>query len=337
MMELDERMTTAEGPLRRRSWELEEGQPLVLARDPLELGHRLLSFTGLTGVAPEDILVSRLVSIPLPDPDVDVEDTNSLPPGPMARRAALSARAAKASGGVPAETVNPESLWHPLLWLPPRLASRFCWDEPDGTTSVETEEGWALRVALELTLASLYDVPSGTWLDVMAYVGIDLDSQAGLDRVRAWLSGGEDETLDNLDLTPDIEVEDDPEWALASASSMIDDLVRLAHASGSDALSYEIGLLTPETEGLFSAADALYSAASAWFYDLPDDLAPLYAQIKEGGDTLDANMTPQELLDGPISRLRWLTDQIRTATWPFLQEHADRAAGEFPEIVQTIF
>lgn len=60
---------------------------------------------------------------------------------------------------------NPAFMWHPLMWLPPHLALRSQYRAIDdcqggGTsedTTIESDEIWTIRVALELVNSGLYN------------------------------------------------------------------------------------------------------------------------------------------------------------------------------------
>lgn len=117
----------------------------------------------------------------------------------------------------------PELLWHPMAWLPDRL-KRPLTNGPD----VEPDNGWVLRVGLELQESGLYDQVSGSWFDVLVHLGIDPAAPGDAQRLSAWLSGGPDERLDSFDLDELIFVEDAPEWSLEAAISSLEPLELVA-------------------------------------------------------------------------------------------------------------
>ena len=92
---------------------------------------------------------------------------------------------------------KPEFMWHPFMWLPPRLAHPT--QLADGTT--EPFGQWIVRVMMEVVFAELYNPETGEWLDVLASIGIDLDNPIDYLRVEGWLDGDQDAALDNIDLT----------------------------------------------------------------------------------------------------------------------------------------
>lgn len=150
------------------------------------------------------------------------------------------------------EHINPEMLWHPLFWLPNRLAGRYqLMDEDGASLGVEDEESWAVRVMLEMSVSGLYDAESGTWLDVLARVGIDVDDRVDIARIEAWQSGAADSVLDSIDLSADLDMPSDPDWALSTAQALMDDLVPASWALTADdlaALCTEVSDLNAQLE-----------------------------------------------------------------------------------------
>ena len=64
------------------------------------------------------------------------------------------------------------------------------------------------------SLINLYD-PAKGWVDVLYMHGIDIKTPAGLERVKAWQDGADDEVLDAIDLTPHLFARGrDPLWPL---------------------------------------------------------------------------------------------------------------------------
>lgn len=197
------------GEIRRRSFLNEPGENLLLTSDPIEYIRRFDEFIDQSRLPPEKVLATPLSAVPLPV-------------------------AAKTSGGHAERWAgaNPAFMWHPLMWLPPHLALRYRYrlidEEQGGTvedTAIESDTTWTIRVALELVHAGLYNPEDGTWLDVLAYYGIDADNPVDQARVEAWLRGGADVTLDGIDLTSMIAVHGDEEWALRVAADLAEVLV----------------------------------------------------------------------------------------------------------------
>ena len=155
------------------------GEQLVLFHhiDPVAFFERIRWFRDTVGLADEQVVASLLCGVPLP-----VAEKDDL--GLMTRWPAASA----------------ELLWLPVFWLPEALALRYTVETEDGER-VETDDEWAIRVAIELTGSGLYDPETGSWLDVFAAHGIDKDSPDTALRVAGWLEGDSDEQLDAIDLT----------------------------------------------------------------------------------------------------------------------------------------
>lgn len=213
---------------RRRASDLEPGEHLLLPTSALGATARLRAWSSFSGLGDDALLLSPLCAVPLPMPWTV----------PAGRRRWPALR--------------PEAMWHPLLWLPRRLAAPCVLRDPaDGAVRGEAYDEWALRVVLELTesapvtieggrwlllhdpaherhvrpagpgddaLVPLYDAHSGTWLDVLATVGLDVDDAADLARVRAWLDGAPDEALNRVDLDRHLRAPGrDESWALDRA------------------------------------------------------------------------------------------------------------------------
>lgn len=192
------------GTVRRRSFLNRPGEPLLLTSDPIEYIRRFDDFVDESHLDPEQVLALPLIAIPLP------VATNG-------EDGALQ-RWTKA---------NPAFMWHPLMWLPQHLAIRYRYrtiDAAAGGTSedyeVEPDSMWAIRVSLELVASGLYNPDDGSWLDVLAYYGIDIDDPIDFARVEQWLRGADDETLDTIDLTEIIVNQSNPEWAVQTASDL---------------------------------------------------------------------------------------------------------------------
>ncbi|MFC8923825.1 hypothetical protein [Cellulosimicrobium sp. NPDC057127] len=213
---------------RRRTLDVGPGEHLLLPTSALDTVERLQMWRAFTGLAEDEVLLSPLSATPLPMPW-------TVPAGHR-RWPAL----------------RPEAMWHPLLWLPGRLrAPSILRDPVTGEAWGETYDEWTLRVVLELSesspvviedrrwvllhdhahgrfvrpagpeddsLVPLFDARTGTWLDVLSTVGLDVDDPHDLDRVTAWLAGADDDALDSVDLDRYLRAQDrDPTWALDRA------------------------------------------------------------------------------------------------------------------------
>lgn len=192
---------------RRRTLGMGAGQSLLLPDSALGTVARATQFLDFSGLPPQDVLTTPLMGMPVPM-------ATRIPAG---RRRWWGTRV--------------EAMWHPLMWLPRRLATRAVVRDSRGRPAKESFHDWSARVALELEgaavtvvagkpvvrlyeprkplrladtddshLQPIYDPATGTWLDVLAAVGIDIDSRDGKAQVAAWLDGYPHPALDGLDL-----------------------------------------------------------------------------------------------------------------------------------------
>lgn len=159
-----------QAPRDRRPYLTEPGDPLLLPGSPIEHSLVYTRYQHHTGVPHEDMRTSTLVAVPIPVPPVEGFTESRRWPGARA-----------------------EMMWHPLMWLPDWVTARY---EVDGR--LETIDEFAVRVALQLTECGLYDPVTGTWADVLAEAGLDVDDPSDVERVRLWLAGGEDALLESL-------------------------------------------------------------------------------------------------------------------------------------------
>ena len=185
---------------RRRAFLTEPGDALVLARTALEVVERYSTFASESGLDGQYISSSPLLAIPVP----------------------IASKSAGPRGWSP--DANPSLFWHPLFWLPPRVALRYRLEGDDGEPDIETESEWLVRVALEVTLSELYSPADGTWVDVLSLYGLDIEDPAVQARVSAWLTGVADEVLDTIDLTPLLDLPGDIHWALGSTAELLPSL-----------------------------------------------------------------------------------------------------------------
>lgn len=195
--------------VKRRRFLSEPGDQPLMTADPVDYIEKFEAFIDATGIATERVVALPLARFPLP---VSVK-TDA---GTLERWS----------------TIKPEMMWHPLFWLPAHTALRYQYKAFDPDTGVydeelevESDEVWAIRVGLELVYSGMYDPITGTWLDVLAYHGIDADSPADQARIQRWQAGEPDPVLDGIDLSYAFVKEDDPEWAFREAIEAGDVLV----------------------------------------------------------------------------------------------------------------
>ena len=232
--------------------------------------------------------------------------------------------------------VRPEAMWHPLLWLPSRIANRY---QMSGDPSdLEDDDLWSVRVALEMSASGLYDDSTGTWVDILALVGIDIDSEQDIERVDRWLRGANDPTLDGLgDQVADlIELtEQDRDWAAETAADSMDGLRVTSWALTADSL-FDIAVDIQATfaggerrADLKSAVSTLANLAYVSFLTSPHDPAvgqreqAYWQAAADQADQLPAgdDLGALELLGRLQERLATLRDHY----WPLMQEQAEMA------------
>lgn len=160
--------------IKRRALLAQPGEPLIASLSPIEAAVRFKLFAEATGIDEGDMVTSPLCSLPLPHYPERFEGG--------ARRWL---------------GVRPDAMWHPLLWLPDALAARTVIRSADGDR-VEDDDAWSVRVALGLTDFGFYDVDSGTWVDILSMVDVDVDIESDVERVGRWLEGAPDTDLDDL-------------------------------------------------------------------------------------------------------------------------------------------
>ena len=233
------------------------GEPLIINRSPLEASIRFAAWSEATGIASEDLLVSGLVSVPLPVYPAEF-------PAGLRRW----------------EGTKASAMWHPFTWLPERVAHRYTIESDDGPDRLESDDEWAVRVALETTASGLYNESSGTWMDVLASAGFDVDSDQDLAAVAAWLHGAPNPDLDRIDLTGYFLIEADAAWAVKVASGRIDDLRAIAWAHQADDLAEWCShLIDPDdprrhSTDIMTAVSTLATLGQATFSDITDEILP---------------------------------------------------------------
>ncbi|XBH22946.1 hypothetical protein V5R04_06965 [Jonesiaceae bacterium BS-20] len=171
-------------PHSRKAFLTEPGQQLLSFAGPNDvielLDERPVAWAHLTGLDEKQVMTNPLLTIPLP---LYVSHRNPYDP------------AVATDPRVYFPDVKPEALWHPLFWLPSRLA-----DIRSVNVTSPNDDEWACRVAIQMVATGMYDPTSGTWYDVLAAYGLDVNDPADLARITAWQRGGADPILDTIDL-----------------------------------------------------------------------------------------------------------------------------------------
>lgn len=323
------------------------GEPLLVTASPIEEIERLDAFIQLSGLTQDDLIATPIVTTPIPlyPPDYDQPGCFGEGPGGARRRWA---------------GVKPDAMWHPLMWLPPRVALRYMVAtlNPDVEGGeelvVESDDAWAVRVCMEVAAVGLYNSDTGEWLDVLSMVGIDTDKQLDLDRVQRWLDGAPDTDLDGIDLTPLLDDAEDIDWAFSEANLWMESLqmmmwathsesllesARMLHAGCTRGVSPDddpdaFDVLAPE-DGVLVPIDinrALNSAESIAMFGWSSfgGIAPeerlwwdwIIGELREG--PIDS---PEDLASGPLAEILDHLSSIRDDLVPALEDAA-AAIGE---------
>lgn len=296
--------------IKRRRMLTEPGDTLLLSKSSMDTAVRFGDWQELTGLPPARFTADPICSVPLPI-------YSEVPPGMR-----------QFSG------VRPEAMWHPLFWLPPRLAGRY--NMPTGTggaLEVESVTMWSIRVALELTASGLYSIEDG-WLDILATVGIDVENEVDLARIEEWQAGGVDDLLDSIDLDLYLKLDDRPHWALQSAMALLEPATHAQWAILADSLLEMVMDAYDPHEGtsLEDVRDTIAvvaSLANIQLEDIPTDDEPagsFWARIELGArEGYYPNV--EAFLAGPASEaMEWLT-LTRDTYWESVDDLNSLAAA----------
>jgi hypothetical protein len=290
--------------IKRRQMLTEPGDTLLLSKSALDTAFRFSAWQELTGLPTDRFTADPVCSVPLPI-------YSEVAPGQ--RQFA---------------EVKPEAMWHPLFWLPPRLAGRYRLPSVDGAEPrIESTTMWSIRVALELSASGLYSIEEG-WIDILATVGLDVENEADLARIEEWQAGAPDELLDSIDLDLYLHLEDDPNWALQSAMALEEPVIHAQWAILADSLMEVIydaadpDAALPLDEVRQDVAVAA-SLAGIQLEDVPtddeEDAGSFWARIelaaREG-----SFRTVQEFVQGPIAEANGWLHLTRETYWESVDE-----------------
>lgn len=226
--------------LKRRQLLTEPGDTLLLSKSSLESFSRFAVWQEATGMRPEDFSSNALCAVPIP---------YYRPTAPGQRRFA---------------NVNPTALWHPLFWLPERLAGEYrLATGPNGEMEPESPAVHSARIAMELTNSGLYDPETGGWVDILDSVGISVDNPADVQRIAAWQAGRPDPILDSIDLDPYLRLPNERvTWALESVLTLIETLTKAQWAILADSLIDLINDAAQPDNGSLVSMDRLRDATA---------------------------------------------------------------------------
>lgn len=296
------------------------GEPLVVSSSPIECMERFAAMSEFTGLGPEMLLSTPLITTPLPRYPAEWGEGHRRWPG-----------------------TRPEAMWHPLMWLPRRVAHRYTLvsNSPEtgdgGQRRLEGDDAWALRVCLELAAAGLYDEETGEWLDVLSGAGLDVDDDADLARVQEWLDGADDPVLDGIDLAP-LLLRDPADWAVAEAAAWMPTMRVMVWGTHADALVEKGDFLLDAIRngvhldgggrGPISLASAKGEAATLLFF-----ARDVFRTIDEEEGLVwalyEAEADGAEDLDGLVRVIELAQDRLRALAEMFVPviEEAGRVIG----------
>lgn len=248
----------ATGHVSFRPLDTQPGQLLLEVIDPHEAGIRFGHFLSESGLAPEDVVATNLTGTPLP-----------LYPAiwPDGKRRWNGTKGS--------------FMWHPLCWLPERLACRARLNF-NGEVVVENDELWAARVLAEMTASGLYSEAEGGWVDVLSLHGLDSFHPATWERVEAWLDGGDDPLLDSIDLTEHLTPGDgQTDWAFPIAMGAVEELRPVAWSIHAESLLADVDDIIElgpswEPDNVLRATRSVLALASMSFMALPHEFDPAW-------------------------------------------------------------
>lgn len=187
----------------RRTFIVDPQDGLLLTPTGFEAWENVYTFCQTTGLEPSNIVPSILCSAPIP---------RYYPRFESPRRFSK---------------VSAKYMWHPFFWLPKHLAQRVNMPGPTGEPYVEDWDAYALRILLEMGNAGVF-TPEG-WLDILAPLGINVDTAEGVRRVERWQSGQPDPLLDSIDTTDLYRSPSDPMWAVKLSRMLVEPAQQAQH------------------------------------------------------------------------------------------------------------
>ncbi|WP_156891408.1 hypothetical protein [Agromyces subbeticus] len=301
---------------RRRPFLTEPGERLIVASNAWDVATRFTDMVDATGLPGDFIHTTPLVAVPLPIRTVHGDER---------------------TGRRWPSTVHPEFMWHPFMWLPDRVALRYriaSDDDPRGYT-LETDAEWAVRVALEVTATGLYDTATGTWLDVLDTVGLDIDNSVDLARVEEWLNGEPDADLDRIDISDAFAADgEDEHWAFEVASGLIPQLQPASWAIMADSL-----IATVSNDIQANADTATIAKEARWVVGLAKGILSEVPAGEDGKspestwDRIDEELgapglSAAAIMAGPVNEFTEALYGIRDDYWSFVDQFSKVAAEQ---------
>ncbi|MEJ7648665.1 MAG: hypothetical protein WKF57_06490 [Nakamurella sp.] len=301
----------------RRQLLTEVGEPLAVSPSPIETALRYGGWLAYSGLTPDETMANPMSSVPLPVYPQEWDLGLRRWPG-----------------------VNAGAMWHPLMWLPNRLAGRYSLPDGNGGYIIESDDLYAIRLAYELTASGLYDENTAGWLDVLAMVNIDVDDPTDLARVQSWLDGAADAALDELSVQEILdsldEYKGDPDWAMSLAAENLGPLRIIAWASSSQQLILHLEDLKEDLHAGDPAPDMTSMRRSVVEFT---HLAAMSLRLVPGGgaepgaegqwwlaqgDQIEQfTGTVQELMAGPVESMISRLEAIREHFMPQMERFAE--------------
>lgn len=180
----------------RRTFIIEPEDGLLLTPTAFDAWENNYTFCHTTGLSPEQLVTSILCSAPIPRYTQEVTTPRRF------------------------SNVKAKFMWHPFFWLPPRLAQRVNVPSPEGDPYLEEWDAYAVRIALEMGNSGVFNQDG--WIDVLATVGINVDTAEGVRRIENWQAGNPDPALDFIDTTDLYAVKSDPFWSVTISRMLVD-------------------------------------------------------------------------------------------------------------------
>lgn len=326
--------STTPRPAWRRPFLLEAGEALLVTNDPVRCLINHVSAAKAVGISQAEFIASRMSPMPMPVNAGRHDGVNQ-------RRRLVG--------------VDPRMMWLPVLWLPQRLTERCRFHVIDGDVVVidpngyfgddtravatpidgvpvrtETSDAWVIRVSLELEASGAFDMESGTWLDVLDTINVNVDDVDDVARVQRWLDGAPDVDLDwlennYLDDGWQVPRGEEPAWALRSALAIYPDLLDATWALGTNSMLNIVedvahgvsdGGIADAKEAKFIANMVCMLSGSLlrWY---TDSEAQWWQQMSR---TVEAfRGTSDDLVSGPLREIDGRLSRVREACWPKME------------------
>lgn len=282
----------------RRIFATDAGEELLLSHGAFAMAVKFGEMRHETGLPADAIISDPIAAVPMPRYEPEFTGEGNRWPG-----------------------VNPHMMWHPLFWLPASLSDRYLLSNPaDPNPVIETDQMWMVRVALTMSASGLYDAESGSWVDILSTIGIDINEKADRMRVKEWQAGGDDDLLDSIDLSDYLDSGEENEgWALNLTILMLDDLKQASWALIAEDLLENVDEASAQ-RGTDKVKMGLQiktssSMSTALLSGVPDaDGKPLHDFWLAQEEEINSNqLTVSQVFDGPLKRIEEKLEYIVNA------------------------